>query len=57
MVHNRLLTPLLLSDQAGFVSTAALVRAGADQARRQGFVAVPEFGSGYRAGEAGAVAG
>jgi CubicO group peptidase (beta-lactamase class C family) len=57
MVHNRLLTPLLLSDQAGFVSTAALVRAGADQARKQGFAAVAEFGSGYRPGEAGAVAG
>ena len=57
MVHNRLLTPLLLSDQAGFVSTAAMVRAGADQARKHGFAAVTEFGSGYRPGEAGAVAG
>ncbi|WP_396882991.1 serine hydrolase domain-containing protein [Mycobacterium sp. SMC-4] len=44
-VHNRLLTPLVLSDQAGFVATAALIRRGAAAARRNGYRAVPEFGA------------
>ncbi len=47
LVHNRLLTPLVLTDQAGFVSTAALVRRGAAAARKQGFQPVTEFGSPY----------
>ena len=37
MVHNRLLTPLVVSDQAGFIGTAALVRRGAAEARKRGF--------------------
>ena len=44
-VHNRLLTPLMVGDQAGFVATAALVRRGAAKARRNGFVAVPHLGT------------
>lgn len=44
-VHNRLLTPMVVSDQAGFVATAALVRRGASQARKNGFRRVREFGA------------
>jgi CubicO group peptidase (beta-lactamase class C family) len=44
-VHNRLLTPLVVGDQAGFVATAALIRRGVSQARKNGFCAVTEFGS------------
>ena len=44
-VHNRLLTPFVVSDQAGFVATAALIRRGVASARRQGFGSVTEFGS------------
>lgn len=43
LVHNRLLTPLLLSDQAGFVAVAALIRRGAAQARSRGYRAVAEL--------------
>lgn len=57
MVHNRLLTPLVVSDQTGFVGTAALVRLGAVEARKRGFEAVPEFGAPYGPARAGAVAG
>ncbi|MDX1891011.1 serine hydrolase domain-containing protein [Mycolicibacterium sp. 050158] len=46
-VHNRLLTPLVVSDQAGFVATAALIRRGAARARRHGFGSVPRFGAPY----------
>lgn len=53
-VHNRLLTPLLISDQTGFAATGALVRRGAAQARRNGFAPVREFGSPYVAVAAGA---
>ena len=43
-VHNRLLTPLVVSDQAGFVATAALIRRGAR--RPAGTVqAVTKFGA------------
>ena len=45
LVHNRLLTPFLVSDQTGFIGTAALVRLGAAEARRRGFTAVTEFGA------------
>jgi CubicO group peptidase (beta-lactamase class C family) len=48
LVHNRLLTPFLVTDQAGFVGMAALVRRGANRARRHGFAAITEFGSEYR---------
>jgi CubicO group peptidase (beta-lactamase class C family) len=44
-VHNRLLTPLVVGDQAGFVATAALIRRGVAQARRHGFAPITEFGS------------
>lgn len=44
-VHNRLLTPLVVSDQAGFVTTAALIRRGAAEARRKGYRPVPDFGA------------
>ncbi len=57
MVHNRLLTPLVVSDQAGFVGTAALVRLGAAQARKHGFGPVVEFGSSYGPTAAGAATG
>lgn len=46
-VHNRLLTPLVVSDQAGFVATAALIRRGVALARRNGFAAIAEFGASY----------
>ncbi len=46
-VHNRLLTPLVVGDQAGFVATAALIRRGVSLARRHGFAPVTEFGSPY----------
>jgi CubicO group peptidase (beta-lactamase class C family) len=54
-VHNRLLTPLVASDQAGFVATAALIRRGAAAARRNGYRAVREFGSPYASATATAV--
>lgn len=44
-VHNRLLTPFLLTDQAGFVATAALIRRGATAARKRGYRPVPESGA------------
>jgi len=44
-VHNRLLTPLVVADQAGFVATAALIRRGAASARKRGFTPVTEFGA------------
>ncbi|MGB2922514.1 MAG: serine hydrolase domain-containing protein [Mycobacterium sp.] len=44
-VHNRLLTPLVVADQAGFVATAALLRRGAAQARKNGYRPVREFGA------------
>jgi CubicO group peptidase (beta-lactamase class C family) len=44
-VHNRLLTPLVVADQAGFVATAALIRRGVAQARKDGFEAVGDFGA------------
>jgi len=46
-VHNRLLTPLVATDQTGFVGTGALVRLGAASARKRGFTPVAEFGSPY----------
>jgi len=45
-VHNRLLTPMIF-DQATFVGLAALLRRGADAARRHGPHIVPEFGAPY----------
>lgn len=54
LVHNRLLTPFLLSDQTGFIGTAALVRLGAVEARLRGVAPITEFGSPYPAGLAAA---
>jgi CubicO group peptidase (beta-lactamase class C family) len=56
-VHNRLLTPFLVTDQAGFVATAALIRRGAAQARRRGFQPVTEFGAPYALKSSGVAAG
>ena len=44
-VHNRLLTPFVIADQAGFVATAALIRRGVAQARKEGFASIGEFGA------------
>jgi CubicO group peptidase (beta-lactamase class C family) len=57
LVHNRLLTPLVMTDQTGFVGTAALVRRGAALARKRGFTPVVESGSTYDSTLLGAVAG
>lgn len=46
-VHNRLLTPLVVADQAGFVAMAALIRRGVALARKHGFAAVTEHGAPY----------
>ncbi|KAA0101253.1 class A beta-lactamase-related serine hydrolase [Mycolicibacterium sp. P1-18] len=46
-VHNRLLTPMLMSDQAGFVATAALIRRGVFRARRDGYNAVTKLGAAF----------
>ena len=57
LVHNRLLTPLVVTDQVGFLGTAAMVRIGAAAARRHGFAPVTEFGSSYGAAPRGVAAG
>ena len=44
-VHNRLLTPFLAVDHAGFVGAAALIRRGAAGARRNGYTPVPRLGA------------
>jgi CubicO group peptidase (beta-lactamase class C family) len=54
-VHNRLLTPFVVIDHAGFVATSAMCRMGAAQARKDGFERVADFGSPFA--EPGAVAG
>jgi hypothetical protein len=54
-VHNRLLSPFVVVDHAGFVATAALLRRGAAEARKHGFERVADFGSPFP--EPGAVAG
>ncbi|MCV7258292.1 serine hydrolase domain-containing protein [Mycobacterium shimoidei] len=54
-VHNRLLSPFVLVDHVGLVSTGALLRRAAAQARKHGFERVTEFGA--RFPERGAVAG
>ncbi len=46
-VHNRLLTPMVATDQAGFVATAALIRRGATSARRNGYRPVGQTGSAF----------
>lgn len=54
LVHNRLLTPLVATDQANFLGTGVLVRRGAASARKHGFVPVTEFGAPYPAATAAA---
>jgi CubicO group peptidase (beta-lactamase class C family) len=44
-VHNRLLTPFVVVDQAGFVATAALIRRGVAMARKRGYRPIAEFGA------------
>ncbi len=56
-VHNRLLTPFVLSDQAGFVATAAWIRHGVAAARKHGFTPVRESGATFAPPSAGVVAG
>lgn len=54
-VHNRLLTPFVASDQAGFVAINALIRRGVAQARKRGYRPIENFGAPYA--EPGVVAG
>lgn len=54
-VHNRLLTPFVVTDQAGFVALNALIRRGAAQARARGYAPVENFAAPFTA--AGAAAG
>ena len=54
-VHNRLLSPFVVVDHAGFVATGAMLRRGAAEARKHGFERVADFGSPFP--EPGAVAG
>jgi CubicO group peptidase (beta-lactamase class C family) len=54
-VHNRLLTPFVVADQAGFVATAAMLRRGAALARTNGYRPVADLGA--RFDEAAPVAG
>lgn len=56
-VHNRLLTPFVVADQAGFIGMAALVRRGATMARRRGFRAVQDFGAPFTPAASGAAVG
>jgi CubicO group peptidase (beta-lactamase class C family) len=55
LVHNRLLTPFVMTDHAAFVGIYALIRQAAAKARKRGFQPVPWFGAPFF--EAGAVAG
>jgi CubicO group peptidase (beta-lactamase class C family) len=44
-VHNRLLSPFVVLDHAGFVATGALLRRGAAEAHEHGFERVADLGS------------
>ena len=44
-VHNRLLTPFVALDHAGFVGTAALIRQAINRARGNELVPIPQLGS------------
>ena len=55
LVHNRLLTPFVLTDHAAFVGIYALIRQAAAKVRKRGLRPVTEFGSPFS--EPGAVAG
>ncbi len=54
-VHNRLLSPFVVIDHAGFVATGAMLRRGIAEGRQHGFHRVAEFGSSFPAAEASAV--
>src|SRR5271155_4108797 len=54
-VHNRLLSPFVVVDHAGFVVTNGLIRRAAAEARQHGLERVADFGSPFP--EPGAVAG
>ncbi|MDT5145777.1 MAG: hypothetical protein QOC58_422, partial [Mycobacterium sp.] len=54
-VHNRLLSPFVLSDHAGFIGISALLRQAAVKAKQRGFQPVTEFGAPYS--EPGAAVG
>ena len=54
-VHNRLLSPFVVVDHAGFVVTSGLIRRAVAEARKHGLERVADFGSPFR--EPGAVAG
>ncbi|WP_090423239.1 serine hydrolase domain-containing protein [Mycobacterium europaeum] len=47
LVHNRLLTPFVMTDHAAFVGLYALIRNAAEKARKRGFEPVTEFGAPY----------
>ena len=55
LVHNRLLTPFVMTDHAAFVGIYALIRNAAEKARKRGFEPISEYGAPYF--EPGAVAG
>jgi CubicO group peptidase (beta-lactamase class C family) len=55
LVHNRLLTPLVMTDHAAFVGIYALIRRAAEKARKSGFRPVTEFGAPFA--EPGAATG
>ncbi|QUR67319.1 serine hydrolase domain-containing protein [Mycobacterium spongiae] len=55
LVHNRLLTPLVMTDYGGFVALYRLIRQAAERVRKRGFHPVTEYGAPYS--EPGAVAG
>lgn len=55
LVHNRLLTPFVMTDHAAFVGIYALIRKAAEKARKRGFSPVTEYGAPFY--EPGAVAG
>jgi CubicO group peptidase (beta-lactamase class C family) len=54
-VHNRLLTPFVMTDHAGFVGIYKLIRDAAAKVRKRGLRPVTEFGAPFY--EPGAVAG
>ena len=55
LVHNRLLTPFVMTDHAGFVGIYKLIRDAAAKVRKRGLQPVTEFGAPFF--EPGAVAG
>ncbi len=55
VVHNRLLTPFVMTDHAAFVGLYALIRKAAAKVRKRGLRPVTEFGAPFF--EPGAVAG